>query len=655
MNKKRTVTSAECERPVKKLKPQDLIEAAQHDVNPVQITVSKDNKKTTQLKSALKAKSNKAPSISAFEKKIETRQQLTGVNVKKKKQFGVPPVALSPSKADTANEVEEPQVDDESSKDEVRMKIEDGADGRSPEEIMVEKTLKQVARKRRKRETDALTQIAIAERSRNVKLFNKLISKLGNNKQMGLALKAYSALLASEITPTVYTLTNLVNACVRCGELTAAKDFINQFKQFKVKPNEVTFTALIKGTTESGFMQQSYLLLHAMLRRKLAPNFRTFNILLRGCVQWGSDQLAERLISDMRKLQVDMTEYNYEYLVKVFCQNGRLQKAEEAVRLMSASGFAPTAAIFAGLATSHALAGDDTAARSNLKLCAAAAAEEAKQAPANDKDRLFLKTRLQEVESEASRVKQFLALPKHSRRSMHALRPASAPSEGKDVVSADASVRHAGNVLFFLDTEQKGGNKGQAVAESVDAEALFGNSHPVYLEVCSGHGDWVVARAHSDTHTNWLALEMRFDRCHQIWLKARLQGVANVCVLHGEASQTVRSKLPRHSLSRAFINHPDPPNWEDNKQRLICDTFLAELHAALKPRAQLVVVTDDAEYAATIAGVFAESAALFESAHAPRPFSTTLPEDWGSSYFDRFFNERKQFTRYYFEYTKLGQ
>ena len=42
-----------------------------------------------------------------------------------------------------------------------------------------------------------------------------------------------------------------------------------------------------------------------------------------------SDVMAERLVRDMAKLKIPMTEYNYDYMVKVLCHNGRAHKAEE--------------------------------------------------------------------------------------------------------------------------------------------------------------------------------------------------------------------------------------------------------------------------------------------------------------------------------------
>ncbi len=44
------------------------------------------------------------------------------------------------------------------------------------------------------------------------------------------------------MNPTVYTFTNLINACVRCGEIEQAKQFLVQMKEEGITPNEVSIT-----------------------------------------------------------------------------------------------------------------------------------------------------------------------------------------------------------------------------------------------------------------------------------------------------------------------------------------------------------------------------------------------------------------------------
>jgi pentatricopeptide repeat protein len=42
------------------------------------------------------------------------------------------------------------------------------------------------------------------------------------------------------LKPTVYTFTNLINACVRCGEIARAKRYVEEMVALKVFPNEAS-------------------------------------------------------------------------------------------------------------------------------------------------------------------------------------------------------------------------------------------------------------------------------------------------------------------------------------------------------------------------------------------------------------------------------
>ena len=67
--------------------------------------------------------------------------------------------------------------------------------------------------------------------------------------------KAFSMLKDCQLQPTIYTYTNLINACVRCFETGKAEELLVEMKQRGVAPNEVTYTALIKGLCQDGSLE----------------------------------------------------------------------------------------------------------------------------------------------------------------------------------------------------------------------------------------------------------------------------------------------------------------------------------------------------------------------------------------------------------------
>lgn len=94
--------------------------------------------------------------------------------------------------------------------------------------------------------------------TRNLLACNKLISTFGQAKKLSHSLVIFKRLIDANIYPSVYTLTSLVNSCVRCGEIERAKNFIVIFEKLLIPPNEVTFTALIKGLCSEGMMQEAF-------------------------------------------------------------------------------------------------------------------------------------------------------------------------------------------------------------------------------------------------------------------------------------------------------------------------------------------------------------------------------------------------------------
>lgn len=161
---------------------------------------------------------------------------------------------------------------------------------------------------------------------------------------------------------------------------------------------------------------------------------------------------------------------------------------------------------------------------------------------------------------------------------------------------------------------------------------IFGNSHPVALEYCSGNGQWICERAKQNPDINWVALDVRFDRSRKTWLRMHRENIPNLYVFCGEARVLTRHYIPKRSLSHIFINFPDPwPKLRHAKHRLIQAPFLLEMAELALPGAHATFVTDDETYSAQM---------LRELAKCP-PWRPCLPEphyaldlpDYGFSYF----------------------
>lgn len=145
-------------------------------------------------------------------------------------------------------------------------------------------------------EQHARNQLKIAIKKRNVWSFNRLIAESGKQRLLNVVYDAYDTLCSIRgLSPNVYTFTNMVNACVRCGELDRAKKLVYEdMPQHNISPNAITYTALLKGicsdeATTSGIVRS---VLSEMCAKQIAPNLRTFNTILRGCVRTGDADFA---------------------------------------------------------------------------------------------------------------------------------------------------------------------------------------------------------------------------------------------------------------------------------------------------------------------------------------------------------------------------
>ena len=104
----------------------------------------------------------------------------------------------------------------------------------------------------RKRSRDAQTLLKRAVKTKEIKFFNRIIKDFGNDKQMGFAEEAFRRIGDAGLSPTVYSYTNLLNACVRVGELDRARKVWDDMIAAGIDPNEVTYTVLVKGLAQDG-------------------------------------------------------------------------------------------------------------------------------------------------------------------------------------------------------------------------------------------------------------------------------------------------------------------------------------------------------------------------------------------------------------------
>ena len=178
-----------------------------------------------------------------------------------------------------------------------------------------------------------------------------------------------------------------------------------------------------------------------------------------------------------------------------------------------------------------------------------------------------------------------------------------------------------------------------------DAPQLFGRHAPVYIEYCSGNGDWIAQKALDFPEHNWIAVEKRFDRVRKIWSKLKNHRIPNLLIVCGEALAFTQYYLKDHSLDGCFINFPDPwPKGKHAKHRLFQSAFVHELKRVVRAEAKLTIATDDDRWVGQIC-----NALLQEETFHPIFAHPHYIVDWpgyGSSYFDQLWRQKGKTIHY---------
>lgn len=135
-------------------------------------------------------------------------------------------------------------------------------------------------------------------------------------------------------------------------------------------------------------------------------------------------------------------------------------------------------------------------------------------------------------------------------------------------------------------------------AGPLDFRAVFGNDHPVVLEIGFGNGEatWRMAKASPDE--NFLGVEVHKPGVGRLLLKLEEHGLENVRIACEDAVALLRDRVPDASLAGVRVYFPDPwPKKRHHKRRIVQPPFVELLGRKLRPGGILHLATDWAPYA----------------------------------------------------------
>ncbi len=133
---------------------------------------------------------------------------------------------------------------------------------------------------------------------------------------------------------------------------------------------------------------------------------------------------------------------------------------------------------------------------------------------------------------------------------------------------------------------------GRAVLPADCWQRLFGNDHPVAIEVGPGKGEFLRAVARLRPQWNFYAVEISSTRTRAIETALDAERIANARVLWGDAG-CVLPALPAECAAAVFIQFPDPW-WKRRhfKRRIWSPALAAGIRHVLARGAEVEFLTD---------------------------------------------------------------
>ncbi len=487
-----------------------------------------------------------------------------------------------------------------------------------------------------------------------LKQINKQIAFLGKHKRLGEALDEFAKVEASRLHPTIVTFTSIINACVRCGEMDKAFKFFEQMKEQQIEPNEITLTAIIKGYCDDDDMEKAMEIFEAMKKNpKAKPNLRTFNTLLRSCLRSGNLTIADTIVEQFKACNVKPDVYSFQYLIKMFAQSLDLEKMNKYTKMMEEASFQNSIA-YASCAHAYALKAKIKSAQKCIAK-ARSALEKEEEAQTQQQNNYNKKRNAKQKDGEeqqdgeeaqhSSSISLFLRL-----RREEVAKECEAVEKYIEKIEEDASITEYPS--FELKNDYQFIDSSDLEKKPLSWDTLFPKKQQIKMEVCSGGGEWVTSKAQEFPHVNWIAVEMRHTRCIDIWNKCKYHNIKNVIVLKGEALHLLKTFFTSQSVTEIFVNYPDPPVWEQSKRKLISRAFLTQVHQVMDDEGSITLVTDFERYANSMVVEFKQLTTAFESAFGKDWMSKNVPKGYGSSYFDRFWQNGRKTDRFFLKYLK---
>jgi tRNA (guanine-N7-)-methyltransferase len=122
---------------------------------------------------------------------------------------------------------------------------------------------------------------------------------------------------------------------------------------------------------------------------------------------------------------------------------------------------------------------------------------------------------------------------------------------------------------------------------------IFGNVHPLIVEIGSGNGHFLLENALQNPDYNFIGTEILGGRARKFNHKVEKRGMNNIIIFKGDVRQFVWEYLYEETVSEFIIMFPDPwPKKRHHKHRLLQHTLLQMLQLRLIKKGRISITTD---------------------------------------------------------------
>lgn len=183
---------------------------------------------------------------------------------------------------------------------------------------------------------------------------------------------------------------------------------------------------------------------------------------------------------------------------------------------------------------------------------------------------------------------------------------------------------------------------------------LFGNDHPVELEVGSGKGLFLVNAATACPDHNFVGIELARKYARRAAERVASRRLFNVKVVPGDAKLFLARYVPPASLRAVHVYFPDP--WwkkRHKKRRVFGEALVRDIERGLEPEGHLWVATDVEEYYEVICELMAGHP-RFRDLPIPPPKTPEHDLDYLTNFERKYRIEGRPIYRKHYQFDRSG-